>query len=59
MLALSSGAKYFTVLDLKSGYWQVKVKEEDKKKAAFTVPHQGSFQFNGMPFGLVNAPGVF
>ena len=59
MLALLSGAKYFTALDLKSGYWQVKVKEEDKEKTAFTVPHRGLFEFNSMPFGLVNAPGVF
>ena len=42
-----------------SGYWQVKVKEEDKKKTAFTVPQGGSFQFICMLFGLVNAPGVF
>ena len=59
MLALLSGAKYFTVLDLKSGYWQVKVKEEDKKKTAFTVSHRGLFEFNCTPFGLVNAPEVF
>ena len=59
MLALLSGAKYFTALDLKSGYWQVKVKEEDKEKTAFTVPHRGLFEFNCMPFGFVNAPGVF
>lgn len=59
MLALLSGARYFTALDLKSGYWQVKMAEEDKEKTAFTVPHRGLFEFNSMPFGLVNAPAIF
>ena len=34
-LHLLAGAKYFTKLDLKSGYWQVELKEEDKPKTAF------------------------
>lgn len=51
-------ASYFTSLDLKSGYWQVQVQEEDKEKTAFTC-HRGLFEFNVMPFGLCNAPQIF
>ena len=57
-LSMLGKAKYFTTLDLKSGYWQVKLEEDSKEKTAFTC-HKGLFQFNGMPFGLSNAPAVF
>ena len=51
-------ASYFTSLDLKSGYWQVLMSEEDREKTAF-VCHRGLFEFNVMPFGLCNAPQIF
>ena len=51
-------SKYFTSLDLKSGYWQVLMDEQDKEKTAF-VCHKGLFEFNVMPFGLCNAPQIF
>ena len=54
-----AGAKYFTSLDLQSGYWQVEIEEEDKAKTAFRVDGVGFFECNRMPFGLTNAPAVF
>ena len=50
-----TGAQYFTTLDLASGYWQLRVKEEDIAKTAFAC-HRGLFEFVRMPFGLCNAP---
>jgi hypothetical protein len=52
------GARYFTTLDLKSGYWQVRLSPSAKEKTAFTCRH-GHFQFRVMPFGLCNAPALF
>ena len=51
-------SKLSTSLDLKSGYWQVAKDVKDKEKTAFAC-HKGLFEFNGMLFGLSNAPAVF
>ncbi|KAM3873593.1 retrovirus-related Pol polyprotein from transposon 412 [Diretmus argenteus] len=53
-----SGARWFTTLDLASGYNQVPVSEKDKHKTAFCTPF-GLFEWNRMPFRLCNAPGTF
>ena len=52
------GSVIFSTLDLKAGYWQLPVAEEDIPKTAFRC-HKGLFQFKVMPFGLCNAPAVF
>ena len=58
ILALLGNAKYFSSLDLKSGYWQVLMDDDDKEKTAFAC-HRGLYQFNVLPFGLCNAPAIF
>ena len=53
-----SGAKYFTTLDLQSGYHQVAMDTNSTEKTAF-ISHAGLYEYNVMSFGLTNAPPTF
>ena len=53
-----NGSRWFTVIDLRSGYYQIKMANEDKEKTAFICP-LGFFQLERMPQGITGAPTTF
>lgn len=58
VFSLLTGSKWFSVLDLKSGYYQIEMEEADKQKTTFVCP-LGFWEFNRMPQGITNAPSTF
>ena len=52
------GAKFITVCDVQSAYWQIPVAPKDRHKTAF-VTSKGKYVFKVLPFGIANAPWIF
>ena len=53
------GAWHFSCMDLKSGFWQVKMAEQSRQNTAFTVGSMGVYEFLRMPYRLCNTPAMF
>ena len=53
------GTWFFSTMDLKSGFWQVKMAKDSQQYTAFTVGSMGVYKFLRMPYGLCNAPVTF
>ena len=54
-----SNSKFYSTLDMASGYWQISLNKADRPKTSFAIPGLGSFSFKVMCFGLKNAPSSF
>ena len=54
-----SRSRWFSPLDLASGYWQVELDPIDREKTGFNFHGKGLLQFQVMCFGLTNAPATF
>ena len=54
-----AGSKFFSCMDLISGYWQLAMDPESIPKTAFSIPGGGHYEFLKMPFGLCGAPASF
>ena len=53
------GARFFSTMDLKSGFWQVKMAKDSQQYTAFTLGSMGVYEFLRITYGLCNAPATF
>ena len=53
------GTRFFSTMDLKSGFWQVKIAKDSQQYTAFMVGSMGVYEFLRMPYGLCNASATF
>ena len=53
------GTRFFSTMDLKSGFWQVKMAKESQQYTTFRVGSMGVYEFLRMPYRLCNAPATF
>ncbi len=58
LLEKFEGSRWFSTMDMASGYWQVEMDEKDIEKTAF-ITHEGLYEWTVMHFGLTNAPATF
>ena len=58
LLQKLNNAKIFSKFDMKSGFWQIQIQENQRYKTAFTLPF-GQYEWNVMPFGLKNARATY
>lgn len=58
VLAQLGENRFFSVIDLKSGFHQIPLREEDIEKTAFSI-NNGKYEFTRLPFGLKNSPSIF
>jgi hypothetical protein len=58
VLDMLDGQKFFSAIDLASGYWKIEMDDESKEKTAFIVDNN-VYEWNRLAFGLTNAPGTF
>lgn len=54
-----AGSKWWSTLDMKSGYWQMEIDPNDRHKSAFSIPGGEQWQWIRLPFGMCNSPATF
>lgn len=59
LLISLSGSKFFSIIDLNWGFWNISLEEASKQFTGFAVPGRGVFVWNVMPFGLKSSPTIF
>ena len=53
------GSRFFSCIDLQTGYWQVEIEEQHKERTAFSAAPLGFYECHRMPYGVSNGPALF